>query len=880
MRTTTEIRQAFLDFFATKGHEVVASSSLVPADDPTLLFTNAGMAQFKDVFLGAEKRSNPRAASSQKCVRAGGKHNDLDQVGYTARHHTFFEMLGNFSFGDYFKKDAIFYAWELLTEDYGLEKDRLWVTVYHTDDEAFDIWTNDIGLEDHRVIRIGDKPGGAKFDSDNFWAMGDTGPCGPCSEIFYDHGPDYEGGLPGSEDEDGGRYVEIWDLVFMQFDRSADGTLQPLPAPCVDTGMGLERLAAVLQGVHSNYDTDIFQALIKAAARLTNTSDTSSNSLNVIADHIRACAFLIADGVMPSNEGRGYVLRRIIRRAVRHGFKLGQKKPFFAEMTAPLVEQMGEAYPSLAKQQAHITATLKDEEVRFERTLDKGLGLLQSVMTKTANEGGKIDGETAFTLYDTYGFPLDLTQDIARENDLEVDLEGFETEMEKQRERGRTAGQFQHKDQISAEAAKSLPPTRFVGYEELSTDEAVIEGILVDGQLTGHIGEGDSAVLILDQTPFYAESGGQVGDTGSISTANAKFQVEDTVKLGGVFFGHIGRLIQGSLEQGQQVAAHIDEKRRQDIVIHHSATHLMHRALRDILGDHVEQKGSLVAPDYTRFDFSHPKQLSMDELQQLERHVNDAIRVNPLSESEIMSFDDALKTGAMALFGEKYGDKVRVLRFGDLSTELCGGTHVSRVGEIGQFKIVSESAIGAGVRRIMAVAGEAAVEHIQAMEQQLQSVSHTLKVSPDAAPSRLKQLLERNRQLEKDLSAMKSSLASSGSDSLLDNVIDINGIRVLATRMDDVDASGLRDSVDHLKDKLGSAVVVLASVDGDKVRIAAGVSKDLTIRIKAGNLVNFVAGQVGGKGGGRPDFAQAGGNRPDLVDEALYSVSAWVADQT
>ena len=880
MKTTAEIRQTFLDFFATRQHEVVASGSLVPADDPTLLFTNAGMVQFKDVFLGAEKRRNLRATTSQKCVRAGGKHNDLDNVGYTARHHTFFEMLGNFSFGDYFKKDAIQFAWSLLTQDYALDKDRLWVTIYHTDDEAFDIWTNDIGLADERVIRIGDKPGGAVFESDNFWAMGDTGPCGPCSEIFYDHGAEFYGGLPGSEDEDGDRYVEIWNLVFMQFDRSADGTLQSLPKPCVDTGMGLERVAAVLQGVHSNYDIDLFQALIATAARLTHTADTSNKSLNVIADHIRACAFLISDGVLPSNEGRGYVLRRIIRRAVRHGFKLGQKDLFFAAMTATLVEQMGTAYPSLVKQKAHITATLEDEERRFARTLDKGMGLLQTVMDKASADSGKIDGETAFTLYDTYGFPLDLTQDIARENELDVDIEGFDTEMEKQRTRGRSTGQFQHKDQISAEAVKSLSATRFIGYEALSTDQAVIAGIIKDGQLVGQLQDGDSAALVLDQTPFYAESGGQVGDTGVISAGNAKFEVENTIKLGGTFFAHVGRMGNGTLKPGLQVSAHVDKDRRQAIVIHHSATHLMHRALRDILGDHVEQKGSLVAPDYTRFDFSHPKQLSVDELHQIERHVNDAIRVNPLTVAEVMSFDDALKTGAMALFGEKYGDKVRVLRFGDLSTELCGGTHVSRVGEIGLFKIVSESAIGSGVRRIMAVVGEAAIEYIQGMESQLQTVAQTLKVSPEAAPPRLKQVLEQHHQLEKELSALKSSQASSGSDSLLDNVNEINGIKVLSARMDDVDASDLRDSVDHLKDRLGSSVVVLASVAGEKVRIAVGVSKDLTTRIKAGNLVDFIAGQVGGKGGGRPDFAQAGGNRPDLVDEALSSVSAWVADQT
>ncbi len=880
LKTTAEIRQAFLDFFAARQHEVVASSSLVPANDPTLLFTNAGMVQFKDVFLGAEKRANLRAATSQKCVRAGGKHNDLDQVGYTARHHTFFEMLGNFSFGDYFKKDAILFAWDLLTGDYGLDKDRLWVTVYETDDEAFDIWTREIGLADERVIRIGDKPGGGQFDSDNFWAMGDTGPCGPCSEIFYDHGPEYEGGLPGSEDEDGGRYVEIWNLVFMQFDRSADGALRPLPKPCVDTGMGLERVAAVLQGVHSNYEIDLFQALIMSAAKLTHCNDLTNKSLNVIADHIRACAFLIADGVLPSNEGRGYVLRRIIRRAVRHGFKLGQKDLFFSRMTAPLVEQMGTAYPSLVKQQVHITATLEDEERRFATTLDKGMGLLQEVMDKCTGTSGRIDGETAFTLYDTYGFPLDLTQDIARENHLDVDIDGFDIEMEKQRSRGRTAGRFQHKDQLSAEVAKALPPTRFTGYEQLACEDSKIAGILVDGQLTEQIATGEAAVLVLDKTPFYAESGGQVGDTGIIFTENSEFVVEDTIKLGGTFFAHIGYVKKGTLVPGQRVSAQVDSGRRQAIVIHHSATHLMHRALRDILGDHVEQKGSLVAPDYTRFDFSHPQQLSVDELQQIERHVNDAIRVNPLSVAEVMSFDDALKTGAMALFGEKYGDRVRVLRFGDLSTELCGGTHVERVGEIGQFKIVSESAIGSGVRRIMAVAGEAAVEFIQNMERQLQAVAQTLKVSAEAAPPRLQQVLERTHQLEKDLAAMKSSLASSGSDSLLAKAREINGINVLSARLEGVDAGDLRDSVDHLKDRLGSAVIVLSSVDGDKVRIAVGVTKDLTTRIKAGILVNFVASQVGGKGGGRPDFAQAGGNRPEKVDEALSSVSAWVADQT
>jgi alanyl-tRNA synthetase len=874
-----EIRKRFLDFFARAGHEVVRSSSLIPANDPTLYFTNAGMVQFKDVFLGAEKRSSTRATSSQKCVRAGGKHNDLDQVGYTARHHTFFEMLGNFSFGDYFKEDAIRFAWELLTDQFKLEKNRLWVTVYHTDEEAYDLWRNAIGLSADRVIRIGDKPGGAEFESDNFWAMGDTGPCGPCTEIFYDHGEVFEGGLPGSPDEDGDRYVEIWNLVFMQFDRAADGILQPLPKPCVDTGMGLERLAAVLQGVHSNYDTDLFQALIKSAAQLTNTSDESNKSLNVIADHIRACAFLIADGILPSNEGRGYVLRRIIRRAVRHGFKLGQKGLFFGAMTASLVKQMGAAYPALVKQEEHIKATLEDEERRFARTLDKGMGLLQDVMDKAGSGDGTIDGETAFTLYDTYGFPLDLTQDIAREKNLDVDISGFDTEMEKQRQRGRSAGQFQLKDQLSADIVKSLEPTHFTGYETLTGEDSLIAAVLVDGQRVDQLTEGDSAVIVLDKTPFYAESGGQVGDTGVITAGDTEFKVEDTIKLGGTFFGHVGRLVKGLLKQDQKVSTQVDADRRQAIVIHHSATHLMHRALQEILGDHVEQRGSLVAPDYTRFDISHPKALSTEEIQRIERHVNDAIRINPPTVSEVMSFDDAVKTGAMALFGEKYGDKVRVLRFGELSTELCGGTHVDRVGDIGQFKIVSESAIGSGVRRIMAVAGEAAIEYIQAMERQLQAVARTLKVAPDAAPKRLEQVLERNHQLEKDVAALKTSLASAGSDELINKAIDINGIKVLSERMDEADASGLRDSIDHLKDSLGSSVVVLSSVDGDKVRIAAGVSKDLITRIKAGNLVNFVASQVGGKGGGRPDFAQAGGSDPEKLDEALSSVSAWVADQ-
>jgi len=720
--STAEVRQAFLDYFSANGHEVVASSPLVPANDPTLLFTNSGMVQFKDVFLGAEKRSYKRAATSQRCVRAGGKHNDLDQVGYTARHHTFFEMLGNFSFGDYFKEDAIRYAWELLTDVYGLEPDRLWVTVYETDDEAYDIWTKDIQVPTERVIRIGDKPGGARFESDNFWAMGDTGPCGPCTEIFYDHGAGVEGGPPGSAEEDGDRYIEIWNLVFMQFDRVADGTMNPLPRPCVDTGMGLERLAAVLQHEHSNYRIDLFRALTRAAAELTGCDDQDNASLNVIADHIRACAFLITDGVVPSRDGRGYVLRRIIRRAIRHGYKLGRKQPFFNKMVEALAEQMGDAYPELRQKSELISSTLLEEEERFARTLDTGMGILQSVMLKAKNQ---IDGETAFLLYDTYGFPLDLTQDIARENGLTVDEAGFKDEMSKQQERGRSSGKFAQQAQISTEVIKMLTPTQFLGYEQLENSDAIIDAILINGEQASELKAGQEAVLLLNKTPFYAESGGQVGDTGTISGEGFKFDVQDTVKLAGVFFGHIGRLQSGHLKGGEAVYAAVDAPRRQAIVLHHSATHLMHAALKQVLGDHVEQRGSLVAPDHARFDFTHPRAVTEDELREVERIVNKEIRVNPASEVEVMSFDDALKTGATALFGEKYGDRVRVLRFGNFSVELCGGTHVDRVGDIGQFKIVEESAIAAGIRRIVAVAGPAAVEQIQTMESQLRQLART-----------------------------------------------------------------------------------------------------------------------------------------------------------
>jgi len=876
LKSTAEIRQAFIDYFAGLDHEVVASSSLVPADDPTLLFTNAGMVQFKDVFLGAERRANPRAVSSQKCVRAGGKHNDLDQVGYTARHHTFFEMLGNFSFGDYFKRDAILYAWELLTGTLGLDPGRLWVTVYHTDDEAYDIWKDQVGVPAERIVRVGDKPGGAKYESDNFWAMGDTGPCGPCTEIFYDHGDGIEGGPPGSENEEGDRYVEIWNLVFMQFDRAADGTMTPLPKPCVDTGMGLERIAAVMQGTHDNYETDLFSTLIDAAAKATGSSDLHSKSLRVIADHIRASAFLIADGVLPSNEGRGYVLRRIIRRAVRHGFMLGRKEPFFNAMVEPLAEVMGDAYPALRRRKEKIRSVLEDEEVRFSRTLDTGLGILGKVMEKAGRSGAEIDGETAFLLYDTYGFPLDLTEDIARENDLVVDVAGFNAEMEKQRQRARSAGKFQQAPSLSAEAIKSLAATEFTGYAETKTAGVRVIGIAVDGELVDSLGAGETAVLVLDRTPFYAESGGQVGDTGVISGEGFRFDVEDTVKLAGAYHGHVGSLAKGAVKTGDAATATVDAARRREIVLHHSATHLMHAALRDILGEHVEQRGSLVAPDHLRFDFSHSQQVSADELRRIEQQVNEAIRENPDSSAEIMGFDEAIATGAMALFGEKYGDRVRVMRFGDLSTELCGGTHVQRVGDIGQFKIVEESAIGAGIRRIVAVAGDHAVRHVQQMEQRLQQVAQALKVGPDLVEDRLQQTLTRTRELEKEVEALKSRLASSGSEELLDQAREISGIKVLASRLDHADAKALRESVDHLKDSLGSAVVVLAGVESGKVRVAAGVSKDLVARIKAGDLVNFVAEQVGGKGGGRPDFAQAGGSQPENLDTALASVSAWV----
>ncbi|MEE4218421.1 MAG: alanine--tRNA ligase [Xanthomonadales bacterium] len=881
MKSTAEIRQGFLDYFSGKGHEVVPSSSLVPADDPTLLFTNAGMNQFKDVFLGAEKRNYNRAASSQRCVRAGGKHNDLDQVGYTARHHTFFEMLGNFSFGDYFKEGAIEYAWELMTDVYGLDGNKLWVTVYETDDDAYDIWAKKIGVPEERIIRIGDKPGKPKFESDNFWAMGDTGPCGPCSEIFYDHGPDYEGGPPGSPDEDGDRYIEIWNLVFMQFDRAADGSMNPLPAPCVDTGMGLERLAAVLQHQNSNYQIDLMQALVRSAAELTGCEDLDNASLNVIADHIRACAFLITDGVVPSRDGRGYVLRRVIRRAVRHGYKLGVKQPFFHKMVAPLAGEMGDAYPELIRKGELIESTLLEEEQRFSRTLDTGMAILRGVMEKSAKDGsGQIDGATAFLLYDTYGFPLDLTQDIARENRLTVDEDGFNAEMAKQQERGRSAGKFAQQAQISADVIKNLAPTRFLGYDQVEADDCIVAAILVDGEQVEALGQGDEGIILLDKTPFYAESGGQVGDTGVIRAGALQFEVMDTIKLAGVYHAHIGRVRSSSLKTGERVTAAINVQRREAIVLHHSATHLMHAALKKVLGEHVEQRGSLVAADHLRFDFTHPRAVTEVELAEVERLVNQEIRVNPDSDVQVMAFDDALKTGATALFGEKYGDRVRVVKFGAFSTELCGGTHVDRIGDIGQFKVVEEAAIAAGIRRIVAVAGEAAVARIQTMDGQLRDLARVLKVAPDALEDRLRQVLERGRVMEKEIADLKSKMASASGDELLGQAVDVNGIKVLSARLDAVEPKALRDTVDRLKDRLGSAVVVIGGAEDGKVRLAAGVSKDLTGQIKAGNLVNFVAQQVGGRGGGRPDFAQAGGSQPENLDGALDSVREWISENS
>ena len=869
---SAEIRQAFLDYFAGHGHEVVSSSPLVPANDPTLLFTNAGMVQFKDVFLGQEKRNYSRATSSQRCVRAGGKHNDLENVGYTARHHTFFEMLGNFSFGDYFKQDAIKFAWEFLTGVMKLPPEKLWVTVYIDDEEAADIWLKQVGVDAKRFTRIGDKKGGKKYESDNFWTMGDTGPCGPCTEIFYDHGADVPGGPPGSPDEDGDRYIEIWNLVFMQYNRDASGTLNPLPKPSVDTGMGLERLAAVMQGVHSNYEIDLFANLIKAVAAATGTKDLENNSLKVIADHIRSCSFLIVDGVVPSNEGRGYVLRRIIRRAIRHGHKLGTRKAFFHKLVAALDKEMGQAYPELAKASAVIERVLLQEEERFAETLDQGMVILEESIIGL--NGKVIPGEIVFKLYDTYGFPADLTADVARERGLEIDMPGFDKAMDSQRDRARAASQFHMTDmgEIDLDVC-----TEFTGYESLQ-DDAKVVALFQEGKAVDCLQEGHEGVVVLDKTPFYAESGGQVGDEGLLEEADVTFEVSDTQKAGDAIL-HIGKITTGELNVGDTITASITTESRLATAYNHSATHLMHAALRKVLGDHVQQKGSLVDAERLRFDFSHFEPVKPEQLQQIEMLVNDHIRFNHQVETRLMGQEEAVKQGAMALFGEKYGDTVRVLKMGDFSMELCGGTHVSRTGDIGVFKIVSETGIAAGVRRIEAVTGKGALAWIEKQESQLSNIASMVKGKREDLGDRVKQLLDKNRMLEKELEQLKAKLASSAGSDLASQAEEVNGIKVLAAKLDGADVKTLRDTLDQLKNKLGSAAVVLATVQGEKVSIVAGVTKEQSSRIKAGDLVNVVAQQVGGKGGGRPDMAQAGGNNPAGLDAALASVSGWVREQ-
>ncbi len=863
---SSEIRQQFLKYFESKGHTIVASSPLVPGNDPTLLFTNAGMVQFKDVFLGQDKRPYQRATTSQRCVRAGGKHNDLENVGYTARHHTFFEMLGNFSFGDYFKRDAIGYAWELVTQVYGLPKEKLWTTVYIDDDEAFNIWTQEIGVPPERCVRIGDKAG-KKYESDNFWAMGDTGPCGPCSEIFYDHGSDVAGGPPGSPDADGDRYIEIWNLVFMQFNRDDSGTMNPLPKPSVDTGMGLERLAAVMQHVHSNYQIDLFQTLIKAAARETGAKDLNSPSLKVIADHIRACSFLICDGVIPGNEGRSYVLRRIARRAMRHGYKLGQRQPFFYKLVADLAKEMGAAYPELIQNQARVTATLKQEEERFAETLETGMEILDSALAKHAK---RLDGETAFKLYDTYGFPIDLTADIGRERAFEIDMDGFNAAMTAQQVRSRAASKFSVKGAMEYKGAT----TRFKGYETLSFTGTVL-ALYRDGGAVDTLPAGQSGIVVLDSTPFYAESGGQVGDRGVLRTTQAVFEVGDTQKIQAEVFGHHGTLASGVLKVGDSVAAQVNEELRARTVRHHSVTHLMHKALRQILGSHVQQKGSLVDEDKTRFDFSHHSPVTAKEMQQVEEMVNAEIVHNAATQARVMRFDDAVKHGAIALFGEKYGEEVRVLDIGS-SRELCGGTHVSRTGDIGFFKIVSEGGVAAGVRRVEAIAGSVALSYVQTLDTRLAGAAALLKAQPQEIDAKIDQILDQMKALEKEVTRLKSKLASSQGDDLADGAVAIGDARVLAAQMDGADAKVLRETLDKLKDKLKSAIIVLSSAEAGKVVLIAGVTGDLTAKVKAGELVNFVAQQVGGKGGGRPDMAQAGGTDPSKLPQALASVESWV----
>ena len=870
-KSTAEIRQAFLDFFHSKGHQVVASSSLVPHNDPTLLFTNAGMNQFKDVFLGLDKRNYSRATTSQRCVRAGGKHNDLENVGYTARHHTFFEMLGNFSFGDYFKHDAIQFAWELLTSEkwFALPKERLWVTVYESDDEAYEIWEKEVGIPRERIIRIGDNKG-APYASDNFWQMGDTGPCGPCTEIFYDHGDHIWGGPPGSPEEDGDRYIEIWNIVFMQFNRQADGTMEPLPKPSVDTGMGLERIAAVLQHVNSNYDIDLFRTLIQAVAKVTGATDLSNKSLRVIADHIRSCAFLIADGVMPSNENRGYVLRRIIRRAVRHGNMLGAKETFFYKLVGPLIDVMGSAGEDLKRQQAQVEQVLKTEEEQFARTLERGLALLDEELAKLS--GDTLDGETAFRLYDTYGFPVDLTADVCRERNIKVDEAGFEAAMEEQRRRAREASGFgaDYNAMIRVDSA-----SEFKGYDHLELNGKVT-ALFVDGKAVDAINAGQEAVVVLDQTPFYAESGGQVGDKGELKGANFSFAVEDTQKYGQAI-GHIGKLAAGSLKVGDAVQADVDEARRARIRLNHSATHLMHAALRQVLGTHGSQKGSLVNDKVLRFDFSHNEAMKPEEIRAVEDLVNTQIRRNLPIETNIMDLEAAKAKGAMALFGEKYDERVRVLSMGDFSTELCGGTHASRTGDIGLFRIISESGTAAGVRRIEAVTGEGAITTVHADSDRLSEVAHLLKGDSNNLADKVRSVLERTRQLEKELQQLKEQAAAQESANLSSKAIDVNGVKLLVSELSGVEPKMLRTMVDDLKNQLGSTIIVLATVVEGKVSLIAGVSKDVTDRVKAGELIGMVAQQVGGKGGGRPDMAQAGGTDAAALPAALASVKGWVS---
>ncbi|MBP7522163.1 MAG: alanine--tRNA ligase [Leptothrix sp. (in: Bacteria)] len=879
-----EIRSTFLKFFESKGHQIVASSPVVPGDDPTLLFTNAGMNQFKDVFLGFDKRPYSRATTSQKCIRAGGKHNDLDNVGYTARHHTFFEMLGNFSFGDYFKKDAIAYAWELLTVHFKLPADKLWATVYAEDDEAYDIWKNDIGLPAERIVRIGDNKG-ARYMSDNFWMMGDTGPCGPCSEIFYDHGPEVAGGPPGSPEQDGDRYIEIWNNVFMQFNRTEDGVMHRLPKPSVDTGMGLERLAAVLQHVHSNYEIDLFQYLLAGAknavdyaAGVTDGSagcDKDSPSLKVIADHIRACSFTVADGIIPGNEGRGYVLRRIARRAIRHGYKLGARKPFFHTLVAPLAAEMGEAYPELRRDMARITEVLKAEEERFFQTIHNGMEILEGALAALEKSGSKqIDGETAFKLHDTYGFPVDLTGDVCRERGVTVDEAGFNAAMNRQREQARAHAKFK----MAAGLEYSGAATTFHGYDHLVCEHSKVSAIYIDGAPVQRAQAGDDVVIVLDHTPFYAESGGQAGDSGELRNARARVVVEDTIKVQAAVHGHHGRIVEGEVEVGDGFVARVNAEQRVKTVRNHSATHLMHKALREVLGAHVQQKGSLVTAERTRFDFAHNAPMSDAQVRQVEAIVNAEILANAAATAQVMALDDAQKSGAMMLFGEKYGETVRVQTIGS-SKELCGGTHVRATGDIGLFKIVAESGVAAGIRRVEAVTGDNALTYLQSLEATVNGVAGALKATPAELGSRIGGLQEQVRALEKEIAALKGKLASSQGDELVAKAVDVNGIQVLAATLDGADAATLRNTLDQLKNKLKTAAIVLAAVDGGKVQLAAGVTADCIAKVKAGELVNFVAQQVGGKGGGKPDMAMAGGTNAAGLPAALASVRGWVAER-